>query len=53
MKTEWLVANVTAAGSPGRAERDIIRMIFYVFLSTQVVSVVEEPLCDVGIPLEH
>ena len=28
MKIEWLVANVSAAGSPDRAERAILEVIF-------------------------
>ena len=31
MKTEWLVINVTAVESPGRAERAILRVILGVF----------------------
>ena len=33
MKIEWLVAHVTAVGSPGRAERDILGMVFGVSLA--------------------
>ena len=51
MKIEWLVANLTAVGSSGRAEHALLGVIFYgLFLSIQDVSVVAEPLCDVGIP---
>ena len=46
---ELLVANVTFVGSPDRAERDILGMLFDVFWSIQAAFVVGEPLCDVGI----
>ena len=50
MKIEWLVADVTAVGSPDRAECDILGMILDVFLPIQATFVVGETLCDVGIP---
>ena len=47
MKTESLVANVTAVGSPDRAERAILEVILAgrFFLPVQAVFVVREPLC--------
>ena len=42
--------DVTAVGSPDRAERAILGMILGVFWSIQATFVVGEPLCDVGIP---
>ena len=39
MKTEWLVADATPAGSPARAERDILGVILDVFWSIQAVFV--------------
>ena len=52
MKREWLVANVTAVGSLDRAERAIIMGIVTgrVFRQIQVIFVVGEPFCGVGIP---
>ena len=54
MKIEWLVTDVTAVGSPDRAERAILEVIFARrFLGQiQAVFVVGELLCDVGTPLE-
>ena len=52
MRTEWLVADVTSVRSPDRGEREILGMILGVFWSFQVASVIEEPRCDVGAPLE-
>ena len=46
---EWLLAGVTPAVSPDRAERAILGMILDVFWPIQGVLVVGEPLCDVGI----
>ena len=40
MKREWLVTNVTAVGSPDRAERDILRMFLDVFGPVQAAIVV-------------
>ena len=51
MKIEWLFAIVTHAGSPDRAECAILGMIFGPFWPIQAIFVVEEPLCDVRIPL--
>ena len=49
MKMEWLVTDVTPVGSPDRAERAILGMIWLsVFWPIQAVFVVGEPLCDVG-----
>ena len=52
MKTEWLVTDVTAVGSPDRAERAILGVILAgrFFLPNQVVFLVGEPLCDVATP---
>ena len=50
MKTEWLVADVTAVGSPARGEHDIVWVMLVVFSPIQAVFVVEEPFCDAGIP---
>ena len=48
MKIEWLVTNATAVRSPDRAERAILNVMLGVFLPTQAVFVVGEPLCDIG-----
>ena len=50
MKTEWLVADVTAVGYPSRAEYDILEMIFDFFWSIWATFVIGEPLFDIGIP---
>ena len=50
MEIEWLVTDVTAVGSPDRAERAILGLLLVVFWSIQAVFVVEEPLYDVGTP---
>ena len=51
MKLQWLVTNVTPFGSPDRAERAILEVIWRgVFLPIQAVFVVEELFCDVGNP---
>ena len=52
MKIEWLVANATAAGSPGRAERALFGMIVAdrFVLPIQDIFVAAEPLCDVERP---
>ena len=49
---EWLVADVTAVGSPDRAECVILRVILAgrVFWPIQAVFVVGEPICGVGTP---
>ena len=47
MKVVWLVANVTAVGSPDRAECDIVGVILGNFWPVQATFVVREPLCDV------
>ena len=49
MKLEWLVTNVTAVGSLGRAERAISGFDFglAIFLPIQYIFVVTEPLRDV------
>ena len=36
MKIEWLIANVTAAGSPDRAERDILVIILDFFAEVHI-----------------
>ena len=48
MKTEWLFADVTPAGSPDRAERAILGMILGVFWSIQafIAYVVVELVCS-------
>ena len=50
LKTKWLVANVTAAVSPDRAEPGILGITLDVFWLIQVAVVVGEPICDAGIP---
>ena len=51
MKIEWLVANITAVGSPDRAECGVLEVIFAgLFWTIQTVPVAEEPLCDVETP---
>ena len=50
MKTEWLFDDVTAVGSPDRADRSILGMVFGVFLSIQATFVVGGALCDIGTP---
>ena len=54
MKIEWLVADVTAVGSPDRAERAILGVILAgrVFGQSRSFLWSEEPLCGVGTPLE-
>ena len=48
MKVVWLVANVTAVGSPDRAERAIWGAIWGIFWQIQTVFVIGEPFCGVG-----
>ena len=52
MKTECLVADVTAVGSIDRVERAILGVFMTgrVFWPIQVIFVVGEPLCGVGTP---
>ena len=50
MKIEWLIADVTSVGSPGRAERDIFGGDVGVFWPIQLAIVVGEPLYEVGMP---
>ena len=51
MKLQWLVTNVTPFGSPDRAERAILEVIWRgVFLPIQAVFVEREPLCGLGTP---
>ena len=54
MKIEWLVADVTAIGSSGRAEHAILGGVcgWVCFWPIQVIFVVGEPLCGVGTPIE-
>ena len=53
MKIEWLVTNVSAVGSPDKAEHAILGVVLAGrFLSIQGVFVTGEPLCDVGTPAE-
>ena len=40
MKIEWLVTDVTAAGSPDRTKRAILEVILTVFLPIQAAFVV-------------
>ena len=51
MKIEWLLTNVTAAGSHTRAENDICWAISDIFWSVRAAFLVEEPLCDLEISL--
>ena len=50
MKMKWLVADVTAVGSPARAEHAILGGDFgwALFWPIQAIFVVGEPFCDVG-----
>ena len=49
MKTKWFVVNVTAVGSPDRAEHTIWGVILAVgFSPIQAVHAVGEPISDVG-----
>ena len=50
MKIKWFVTDVTAVGTPDRAERAILKLILAgpFFWPIQAVFVVGEPLCDVG-----
>ena len=50
MKIEWLVTNVTAVGSPDRAERAILGMILDIFWPIQATFVAREPLSNARIP---
>ena len=52
MKIKWLIADVTAVGSPDIAERAILGQILAgaLFWPIQAVFVVGGPLCDVGTP---
>ena len=51
MKMKLLVTDVTAIGSPGRAERAILRVILaWLFWPIRAAFVVGEPLFDVGTP---
>ena len=52
MKIKWLIADVTAAGSPDRAEYAILGVISagQLFWPIQAIFVVGEPLCRVGTP---
>ena len=50
MNIEWLVTDVTAVESHDRVEREILGMVLDVFQPVQIALVVEEPLCDMGIP---
>ena len=48
MKIEWLVTDVTAVGSPHRAECAILGMILvWCFLPIQAVFVIGRPLCGI------
>ena len=50
MKIELLVSNVTAVGSPDKAQRDILGMILDACWRLRAAFADGEPLCDVGIP---
>ena len=54
MKMEWLVADVTAVGSPEIAERAILEVILagrcFGHAPIQALFVVREQFCDVGAP---
>ena len=50
MKIKWLVTDVTPVGSPDRAERAILVMIFGIFWADSGPFVIGEPLCDVESP---
>ena len=55
MKIERSVTNATPITSPDRAERAILSERYFgwaFFWPIQATSVVGEPLCDVGAPLE-
>ena len=50
MKIEWLVTDVTAIGTPDRAERAVlgVDLAGRFCWPIQDIFVVAEPLCDVG-----
>ena len=52
MKMKWLVADITAVGSPDIVERAIFGGDFgrALFWPIQVVFVVRKPFCDAGTP---
>ena len=57
MKPDWLIVDVTPAGSPDRAERAILGMMLGVFVQFRAFFGLfrpllwsGEPLCDVGTP---
>ena len=50
MKIEWLVTDVTAVGSPGRAEFAIFGGNLAFFVPIQALFVGGEPLCGVETP---
>ena len=51
MKTEWLVTDAQAIGSPGRAERAILGAFWLgVFLANSGLFVVGSQFFDVGTP---
>ena len=51
LKIEWLVTDVTAVGSPDRAECDILGMTLGVLSQlVQAAFLVGGPFCDLGIP---
>ena len=51
MKLKWFVADVSAPGSPDRADHAILEVLLAerCFLPIQAAFVVGDPLCDVGI----
>ena len=50
MEIEWLIANVTAVGSPTRSESAVFCVSFDVFWPIWATLVVGEPLCDIETP---
>ena len=47
---ECFIVNEKSAGSPARAERGILGVVYGVFGTIQALFVVGQPLCDVGVP---
>ena len=50
MKIEWLNTNMTAIGSPAKAESEIFWVVLGVFLPIWAAIVVGEPLCELETP---
>ena len=51
IKIEWLIANVTTAGSPIRAESEVFVLFLAIFTNAGHFVVVGEPLCDLEAPI--